>query len=293
MAKKKTEKKAKKKAKKKRQPITSTFKVKELGIDSGGVIAIAPFENYRVNFHMLVEPKSRANIHKVVDHIEGILADRFTTTERRAKTEVLDRAYARMKFHQLNGTKYPSVTSILDWDKEWHISEDELNQYAARGTIVEKLIELYFETGKWQDPLKVPELKEQIAIVSGGSLNLSWQDCSHRQFIKHYRKRIKVKKMHVIVYNEEHFYAGEYDLMGNFEEKLSIMDWKTGAYDMRQLAAYAACEGKKNIKQLVVLPVGPTDNKCGYKRPVICETIHDQFKEFLKARAKFKQRFGI
>jgi len=292
MAKKKE---AKKKVKKKvrRKPITTTFKVKEVGIDSGGVIATAPFENYRVRFNMVVEPKRNANIHKVFDHLEGILADRFSTTERRAKTEVLDRAYARMKFHQLNGTKYPSVTSILDWDKQWNVSEDELNQYAARGTIVHKLIKLYFETGKWIDPLKVLELKEQIAIVSSGSLNLSWQDCSHREFIKHYRKRIKVKMMNAIIFNDEHFYAGEYDLLGDFEEKLSIMDFKTGAYDMRQLAAYAACETKKKIKQLVVLPVGPTDNKCGYKRPVICETIHDKFKDFLKARAKFKQRFGI
>ena len=69
------------------------------------------------------------------------------------------------------------------------------------------------------------------------------------------------------------------------------MDIITGGFDMRQLVAYAVC--LEGIEQVVVLPVGPTDNKCGYKRPVVCDTVQKEYAEFLKTRAKFKQRFGI
>jgi len=91
--------------------------------------------------------------------------------------------------------------------------------------------------------------------------------------------------------NDELLYSGRYDIKGKFEGIPAIMDCKSGAFDMRQLAAYAVCE--EGIKRLVVLPIGPTDNKCGYKKPVVCDAIKDEFKGFQRARAKFQLRFGI
>ena len=69
------------------------------------------------------------------------------------------------------------------------------------------------------------------------------------------------------------------------------MDFKSGSHDWRQLAAYAACID--GIEQLVVIHIGPTDNKQGYKKPSICTTVNAEFKEFLKARAKFREQFGV
>lgn len=106
-----------------------------------------------------------------------------------------------------------------------------------------------------------------------------------------YRDKIKVEKFQNEVFNDEALYAGRYDILGEFDGVRSIMDIKSGGWDFRQLAAYAVCVG--DIEQLVVIPVKPTDNKCGYVKPVINDTVQKEYEEFLKARAKFKQRFGI
>lgn len=299
MAKKKV-KKASKKAKKAPSKAVSgrkarkrrrTRKIKEIRVGLSGVIPIASFENLRPTFEMVIEPKRGEKPQKVFDYAEGIIHERFDQLANRAKADLIDKQYANIRFREKSGKKYPSVTSILSWDVDWRVSEDELNQYAARGKIIDKLLELYFQMGKWANPLKIPELKEEISILLGGSLNFHWDDCSHEAFIKQFIKKINIQRMKTIVFNDEHLYSGEIDFVGDVEGIHSIIDVKTGVFDMRQLAAYAVCE--KDIEALVVFPVGPTDNKCGYMRPVICDTVQDKFREFLDARAKFRERFGI
>ena len=107
-----------------------------------------------------------------------------------------------------------------------------------------------------------------------------------------YGDKIEPLKIEHELFNDVNLYAGTADIIGNYDGKRSVVDFKSGTvYDFRQLAAYAVC--LENIEQLVIMPVGQTDNKCGYMKPKICTTIQDEFKEFLKARAKFKKRFGI
>jgi len=281
-----------KKKDKKRIVVSKSVKITEYTAELSGVIPTAAFENLKPSFGMKVQP-IRRNIKpaKIFDYMEGILHSRFQLVENRARTDLIEKQYSYIRFRGKNGKKYPSVTSILYWDTLWRIPDDELNQYAARGKIVDKLLERYFETGKWENPLKMPEVKEEVSVLLGGSKGFHWEDCTHKRFITSYKNKINIKKQKVVIFNDEHLYSGEIDAIGDYDDVYSVMDFKTGTYDMRQLAAYAVCE--KGIKQLVVLPVGPTDNKSGYMRPVICDTINEKFKEFLKARAKFKQRFGV
>ncbi|MHC4890742.1 MAG: hypothetical protein ACYTEO_14910 [Planctomycetota bacterium] len=280
-------KKKKKKAKRK-----TLFKIKEITVGLSGVIPTASFENLRPHYSITVQPTGRQqDPKKIFDLLEDKLHKRFSLIENRAKVDLIERQYSYIRFREKGGHKYPSVTSILTWSTIWKISDDELKQYAARGTVIDKLVELYFQTGKWKDPHKIAELKEEVSILLGGSKGFHWNDCTHEKFFAKYKKRINIKKMKPVIYNDEHLYSGEIDFVGDFDGKRSVMDVKTGAYDMRQLAAYAVCE--KGIEQLVVLPVKPTDNITGCKMPVICDTINSKFKEFLKARGKFRERFGI
>jgi len=289
---KKTKKKAKKKARK--------YFYKEARVDIGGVVSTASWENLKPLFGTTVgvaRNTTPKEYESILDELEKPLLGRIERMANRAKSDVIEKEYSYIQFRTYRQIKYPRVTSILFWhknrDKPYQINMDHLNQYAARGTIVDKLIELYFENGrKWQDPLKIPELKEQVSLLVNGSLGLSWHDCSYKEFFKKYKNRIKHCELKVTVYNHEHLYSGEIDVVGDYEEKRSIIDVKTGTYDICQLAAYAAC--KRNIKQLVIFPVGPAgDVKCGYHRPVVEENIESKFKEFLRIRAAFRQRFGI
>ena len=123
-------------------------------------------------------------------------------------------------------------------------------------------------------------------------MKLQWSDCSYKKFFEQYKDDIEAVTIEKTVYNDEHRYAGRYDFIGKYKGETALFDLKTGATsDFRQLSAYAACV--PGIKNLIICPVGVTDNKCGYMKPKICTTPEAEFKEFLKARNKFSQRFGI
>ena len=267
------------------------MKIKEITVSLSGVIPVAAYENLRPVFSITVEPINGEEPEKIIAELQAYLHTVFENESNRGKADLIDKQYANIRFYEKDGKKYPSVTSILNWDKEWHVTDDELRQYASRGNIVEHLIQSYLMTTEWEDPTQVPSLREDVSILMSGSMMMTWEQCSHVEFMKQYRKKIEVTSFQGKIFNDEALYAGTYDIYGRYDGIWSIMDIKHGQFDMRQLAAYAICE--KDIEQLVILPVGPTDNKSGYKRPVVCDTIQKEFEEFLKARAKFKQRFGI
>lgn len=266
-------------------------KIKEITVSLSGVIPVAAYENLRPGYSITVEPIDEENPEKIVSELQAYLHTVFDNESNRGKADLIDKQYANIRFYEKGGKKYPSVTSILGWDKEWHVTDDELRQYASRGNIVEAMINEYLMTTEWIDPTQTPSLREDVSILMSGSLMMTWEQCSYKAFMKQYRPKIGISCFQEQLFNEENLYAGTLDILGTYDGIRSIIDIKCGGFDMRQLAAYAICE--QDIEQLVILPVGPTDNKCGYKRPVVCDTIQKEFEEFLKARAKFKQRFGI
>jgi len=267
------------------------MKVKEAHYGLSGVIPVAAYENLRPSFDITCEIQEGDDVKKIFAEMQRYLHQLFDEESNRGKADLIDKQYSNIRFYEKDGKKYPSVTSILNWDKTWQVTEDELRQYASRGTIVGEIVERYLYTGEWIDPTQVPSLREDVSILMSGSLMFTWEQCSYKAFLEQFAKKIKVESVQKTVYNDEALYAGTMDILGEFDGIRSVMDVKCGGFDMRQLAAYAVCE--KDIMQLVVLPVGPNDNKCGYKKPVICDTIQKEYEEFLKARAKFKNRFGI
>lgn len=273
------------------------MKVKEITVSLSGVIPVASYENMRPGYSITVEPKDGDVPEKVFSDCEIMLHRMFDNAANRAKADDIDKTYAKLRFYEANGKKYPSVTAILGWDvdlaKQAGMTPDEMMQYACRGHIVEKMIETYLCLHGWPEPTEMPDLQEDVSILATGSRMLTWNTCSHKAFIEKFGDKIKVEAFQGTVFNNEYLYAGTEDILGEYDGIRSIMDIKcrTGGWDFRQLAAYAKCE--KDIKQLVVLPVGETDNKCGYIKPVICDTIEAEFEKFLKARARFKRRFGI
>jgi hypothetical protein len=267
------------------------MKIKEITVSLSGVIPVAAYENLRPGFSITVEPIDGESPEKIIDELQQYLHTVFDNESNRGKADLIDKQYTNIRFYEKDGKKYPSVTSILNWDKEWHVTDDELRQYASRGNIVEAMINEFLVSGKWIDPTQIPSLREDVSILMSGSMMMTWEQCSHKKFMEQYGGKITPLRYQKEVFNGEALYAGTYDIFGKYDGIKSMIDIKTGGFDMRQLAAYAICE--KDIEQLVILPVGPTDNKCGYKRPVVCDTIQKEFEEFLKARAKFKQRFGI
>jgi len=267
------------------------MKIKEVSASVSGVVPIAKYENLRPFYSITAEVGERESIDEVLTKLKSTLRMHFDLEVNRAKADLLEKQYSSLRFYEEDGMKYVSVTAVLNWDKDWKISEDELRQYGCRGTIIHKLVYTYLESGTWIDPEALPELKEACAVVLGGSLGLHWSDCSYQTFFEKHRDKIKIESTEKRVVNKERLYAGRYDILGEWEGSRAIMDIKSGSGDMRQLAAYAVC--CKDIDKLVILPVGRTDNKSGYMKPIISENIQTEYKAFLKARARFRERFGV
>ncbi|GAI53947.1 unnamed protein product, partial [marine sediment metagenome] len=226
----------------------------------------AAYENLRPGYSITVEPIDGESPEKIIAELQSYLHAVFENESNRGKADLIDKQYTNIRFYEKDGKKYPSVTSILNWDKEWRVTDDELRQYASRGNIVEALITNYLQKAEWFEPTEIPSLREDVSILMSGSLMMTWEQCSHKKFMEQYRKKIGISCFQEQLFNEENLYAGTLDILGTYDGIRSIMDIKCGGWDIRQLAAYAICE--KDVKQLVILPVGPTDNKCGYKRPV-------------------------
>lgn len=267
------------------------MKIKELRHGVQAVISTGPYENQRESFDVLATIKEDENPDTCMKILEDFNHRRLDMAVNKAKINLIEQQYLNIRFREKDGKKYPSVTSILDFDKDWYITQDELAQYAARGNIIHHLVYEYLKTGKWVEPLNVPELKEDISIVMSGSLGLNWKDCSHREFFEKHRQKMTVWSHEQVVFNKEQFYCGQYDIEGLWDGAPAILDIKSGVGQLPQLAAYAVC--LKDIQRLVILKVGKTDNKCGYMKPVITDDIQGEFKKFLIERKKFRERFGV
>lgn len=279
------------------------MKIKEVTYAKSGVIAKAAYENLRPSYSFTAQLDKNDDVEEVLKHLKGIVDNQFELDEYTAKVSLIEKQFANLRLYPVNGFKYPSVTSVLGWDKDWYISEGELSQYGAMGTIIHKVFEdailEYQLTGEivWKEPEEFPELQKEISMVRGGSLKLDWNEYSYKKFGELFIPKLgKIEAMEKVVINDEIKVGGTLDLIAPWEEKLSIIDFKTGYYGWPQLAFYGntwSVLNKKNIEQMVIFPIGKTKNKCGYEKPKINTDIAGEWKEMLKARETFKLRFGI
>ncbi len=216
----------------------------------------------------------------------------------------------KLRIKLINGIKMPSVTTVLhphgiDYPAEL------LEQYAARGTLVHKQIEVFLLEGIWrEDPnhlrshLKDKEEKEKIKqalkILENGKLGLSTKQCSFPNFYEKYRALFTFNNLEQAVQNTTHNYCGTFDCHGTYKGKPAIIDFKTASdYNteklnsyFQQLSAYANADGIEKIKYLVVIPLNPKSS-VGFDPPLVTTKVKSFFREFLKKREVFKSLYGI
>ena len=162
-----------------------------------------------------------------------------------------------MRFYDVDGHNYPSVTTVLGYDtgegiKKWRasIGEDvanyEMRRAAARGKATHNLIEQYIKS----------ETPTESAVLPIGLFKL----------IKPYVDQINnVHLLESIMYSKQLTLAGQVDCVAEYNGKLSVIDFKTSnkfkqeewvqSYFM-QCTAYAIMYEElfgKHIEQLVVL----------------------------------------
>jgi len=266
----------------------------------GGKISTGSWENMSPNFSaeetFEVEGDSLQVIDKRQKELHDLCYRQFQDVAHKATVERIEKEFKNIRFYTApNGKKYPSVTSIRDFDSAFFISDADLYEYAAQGNINDIRVKHFIKTGQWIEPMKLEACWPHCHTLKTGNLNLSLDCGDFPGFLAKY----PIAEMVVgePVFNNEYEYAGEPDFIGipKFKEAepiKSVCDVKRSVDKLKafvQMAAYAKC---LDLKQMVIVPLNEsTEQK--FSKPIVSRDVDGYFEMFLNKRKAFRKRYGI
>lgn len=276
---------------------TPQLKESEIVVSFSGKISTGAYENEQPFFSMK-ETWSDADdlfIESRQKELYAMCRTRFTEHEKKSIVDRVKNQYQQLRFYTVNNEQYPSVTSIIGWDKDFFIPKEELIQYAARGTIIHKQAENYLMTGEWLEPDKFPEIYPEYVTMTKGSLGLTLDGYNFVGFAE--KHPIEAIELETELYNNDLRYAGRCDIKADFWGKRAVMDIKTTSSInkndcFKQLSAYANAIGNEDVETMVIIPLNST-TKQGFSAPIISDEIGKYFELFKRDRNLFKQRFDV
>ena len=286
-------------------------RVIEISLGVNGTISTAPYENWKPGFFMKCNSLglTKEMLREQYKQAKAELKHQFNLEKNNCKAEVVAERFNNIGFTAKDGLNYVWVSSVLGYDIVWRIPEFELTQYGSRGTIGHEMAHDYIRKLdllrkedpelkriaeiKWMKPEEEKTLQENVTILKNGSLGMSPDDLSVKKFMEVHGKSITEPEIEISVWNKKHLYTGRADMFCKWNGIPSVIDYKCGkiSSDFRQLAAYAVC--REDIQQMVLCPIGPTTNVCGFMKPSINTNIKGEFRAFVKKRAQFRKEFGI
>lgn len=165
------------------------------------------------------------------------------------------------------------------------VSEDELNQYAAMGTIIHGMAQMALE-GDVNPTHLYTDYSKEWDCVQNGSLQLKPSDANTQGFIEAHpeihwhdaRRMIEVE-----MFDDDMMLSGTADLFTLYYDKFATLDWKTSrSYStekkekyFKQMALYSIMKEKQfNVKDkyLIIMPLNP-HNKCGYGKAIVTDEV--------------------
>lgn len=293
------------------------MKITEVTVNLSAVIPTGSYQNYKPMYEVkgqLEEGDSALMaLQQGRDIVRRMFVQDWTRLREKDKTEYLNKC----RFYEEKGKKYPSVTSIIGWSELLYrlrnpdkfqfggVEEDELAEYAARGTIVHRGVQQWFTDTKGGTNIppdyKVTNVFSDLVVEQTllAESKLSVESCNWLGFWAKYGEKFKLTKSEKKVVSQKFGYAGRFDLYGTYENKPAIIDIKTSSsYPERkklmyfkQLSAYAnALFGVKRPEKLVIIPLNPS-NKSGFGEPIIADNSENLFNSFRKDLSQFQADF--
>ena len=274
-----------------------------------GVISTGEFENERPLFALEddfngtdIEVQFRQEL--LYDICRGM----FDKVQKESIVRRLEKMRKDLRFYPRNGEQYVSVTSVIGWDADFFISEEDLLQYAAQGEINHLKLSYFIKDGEWYEAKEIPEAHFHIVILKKGNLNLPVDSGNIKSFLEKYP--IDFIDSEIVIFNDKEKYAGRRDAYGKLvmnkeweksgaEDLPTLFDLKRTADDkknFKQLAAYAKASPEK-IGQLIVIPIGDGSKskpiKQGFSKPLVTQNIDAYYKMFLQDREQFRKRWNL
>ena len=266
-----------------------------------GVIATGSYENARPNYSAelefemedLLPEQVSEHIGKVQKQLQDVCYGNFKADEQKS---IIERIELERKDFRWYG-EFPSATSIINWDADFFVSAEELQQYASQGNIIDAQAKHFIKTGSWEKPEKIEGTWSDIVIVKQGKLGLSLNGWDFPGFLKKY----PLEKMEVggPIISQKHRFGGTPDIRKCFfEGKKTLADVKRTPEKIKhfkQCAAYIIAEeenGAPPYEQMMLIPLNDKTEQ-GFSKPIVSAEINQYKEMFLRDRENFKKRFGV
>lgn len=277
-----------------------------------GVLPVASYSNVRPGFMASMEFEQEFGSEEEVSlaietaqqELQGICYRNFEMEAEKAKILKIKEDLKGFRFYPVpdKELEYPSVTSVANYDKEFHVTDDDLKIYASQGNIYDSEIRSFVETGVWKESSEILECTADRHILKTRSLasgkTLSLESCKFREFLEKFPIS-DLKSCTKPVFNHKHKYAGTPDLTGIYnglKTLVSIKRTKSETDNLIQESAYANCEGMEDIKQMMVVEMKVEidgGNKCGFSKPIVSTEIPKYFELFLRKRQEVIKIYGV
>jgi len=265
-----------------------------------GVIATGSYQNARPSYGAEVElevinddDKMCAIVDMYQKRLQEICYRNFKQDE---QSQIVERIQRERKDFRMYGD-YPSVTSILNWDADFWVSDIALQQYASQGSLVHAQVAEYIETGKWKPVAEIDGTWSDLVIVEKGNLKLPISGWSFPDFLKKYAVEKMVCGTKII--SKEHKFGGTPDIkVCYYKGKKTLADVKRTAQKLKnfkQIAAYIIAEeenGESPYEQMMIIVLNDKTQQ-GFSKPITTTEI-SQYKQMFPAdRDGFQKRYGI
>lgn len=290
------------------------MKITKVKVNLSAVIPTGSYQNYKPMYELEAELGDTPP-HQAMEELREMIRRMFTQDWTRLRNKDKTDFLSKVRFYEKDGKKLPSVTSILSWadllyklrnpeeNKFGGVEEDELAEYAARGTLVHKSVERWFhDTKAGKETPKgykmVTEFADQVvehALLSDSKLKV--EDCDWLGFWEKHGTDIELKQAEKVVYGKD--YAGRLDYYGLWKGEPAIFDVKTSSTYTekvklkyaKQMSAYAkGISGVKKPTKLVIMPLNPS-NKCGFGAPIVFDYSENLFSSFAQDVKMFYRDF--
>lgn len=281
----------------------------KIGSSFTGVVPRGAFENEKPGFFAELEfdyqgVEEQSLIKKCIDENQKFLHEiclgNFKAREQQAIVDRItkERENVRVFVCEKCGKTHASVSSVAGWDSDFHVSPEELSQYASHGNLYDLQAKHFITTSQWLPVEKIDGSYADLVIVKKGSLKLEVNDWDFPEFLK----KFKIENMEVgkRLVSCKHGIGGTSDIRKCiYEGKKTLADFKRTADKAKnfcQMAGYIILEeenGESDYEQMMIIPCNGSKNERGFQKPIVTDEI-SQFKQmFISQRENFRKRFQV
>lgn len=278
-----------------------------------GVIASGSYENSRPGFAVEEEFEMDTDQQSEIDFVietrqeqlHVLCYERFKSVEQQMIVDRIQKERKDIRFYLApNGKKYPSVTSVLNYDADFAVTPHQLQQYASQSNIAHARTAHFITTGVWAEPKELKECHTDIVICVKGDLGLDIDAGSFPNFLEDYP--ILEMNNGETIFDDELEIAGTPDLIGvpdiekgkwkkafpGIKKVKTVFDVKRTVDEEKNLCQIFSYGKPLGIVQACIVPIN-NKTKQGFSVPVISDKKDFYLAIMSNKRKAFRERFGI